>query len=93
MGRITTPTHRIKITYSAPSGRGHSESHGWSGRVSAKRLADYVQALADSLKLGGCNDHITKSLGYLSVPVKAEIIHQQSREVVQTWEAATFQVY
>jgi len=65
----------------------------WRGKATQKRLEEYVMQYGKSLELGGANEHISKSLGYIPYPNKAILIRQSTNEVVATWQAAMFQVW
>jgi len=84
MGRSRTTKYRIEM----------DGSHFcWHGRANDKALEKYVFDYADSLKLGGVNEHISKSLGYIPFPHKARIVDQSTGEVKAEWEAGMFQVF
>jgi hypothetical protein len=54
-----------------------------NGRPTVENLARYVLAYATSLELGGVNDHISRSLGYIPYPDHTVIrLNNQTREVV-----------
>lgn len=55
-----------------------------------KQLDDYITVYINSLKVGGCNYHITESLGYIPVPYRAHIVNQKTNEIVVKWNAPAF---
>lgn len=85
MGRSYTPAYRVEY-----SDQGGKHQTAWSGPTTIERLALWIQAGIDSMKVGGCNEHVSKSLGYLPVPHKARIIRQATGETVATWKAPAF---
>lgn len=88
MGKSITPKYRLEIYDN--SGR-HSQS--WNGRASEKRLNDYILTYGKSLESGGVNFHLSKSLGFIPYPNKAEIIEQRSGQVVTRWNAPMFMIW
>ncbi len=42
---------------------------------------------------GGVNAHISKAIGYIPHPHRADVIDLDTGKVVASWEAATFQVF
>lgn len=84
MSKSITPKHKLVI-----DGR----EVAWTGRVSGEALESYIIAYGKSLELGGANEHISKSLGYVPYPGKAQVIEQKTGKVKATWKAAMFQVW
>ena len=65
----------------------------WRGRVSDKRLAEYVKATNASYSIGGINEHVSQSLGYILHIHKACICHNNMyNEVVAEYHAPAFEV-
>ena len=56
-------------------------------------LFDEVLKYAKSLELGGVNQHISKSLGYIPYPRSAKIISINTGEFVTSWMAEMFQIW
>lgn len=70
--------------HSPPHIKGH-------GKPTEANLIKYVEAYIESLKIGGSNQHISKSLGYIPFPKWARIVHNDgSRQVVVEWKAPAF---
>jgi hypothetical protein len=67
--------------------------HKEYGKPTDRNLEKHVFAYADSLKLGGVNEHVSKALGYIPFPAKAYIVRQATGETLATWHAAMFQVF
>ena len=87
MGRSVTPTYRIEYTAKNYSG---TSMVGWqkhNGRATSKNLARYCDAMNGSFESGGCNEHISKSLGYTAKITGARLVHQFSGDVIATWAA------
>jgi len=84
----TTPTHRLELVE-----HGQQLTMAWKGRVSDARLQQWIEDYIDSLKIGGCNAHISLKLGYIPIPDKAQIVHQNSGDIVATWTAPAFMVF
>lgn len=66
------------------------------GKPTPKNIEKWVIAYANSQKIGGCNDHISKDRGYIEVPTKVEIFDQRDaprvRKVVE-WTRPAFWVH
>ena len=88
MGKSITPTYVIKIE----SGK-TSQIMCWSKKATLKNLTDWIMSYAKSLELGGCNDHISKAIGYIPYPEAVEIINQHSGDVAVAWKAGMFQIW
>lgn len=85
MGRVYKVKNRLELW--DDQGK-HQQA--WRGRASDSALAQYIQDYIDSLQIGGVNEHISRSLGYIPVPHKAYIINQNTEKVVARWEAPAF---
>lgn len=92
MGKSTTPAHRIVIT---DGNRTSKSIFAWSkkGRITDKGLFEYIKKYGKSFEIGGVNEHISHSLGYIPYPISAEVIHQKTGEVKAVWYAGMFQVW
>lgn len=85
MGKSMTPKYRMVIDGNYMT---------WQGRASVSLLEDLVKAYAASLEIGGCNEHISKSLGHIPYPNKARIeTNSRDPRVICVWEAAKFQCW
>jgi hypothetical protein len=63
------------------------------GRPTEENLAEYVSAYVESLKVGGCNYHVSKALGFMPIPNWARIVlNDGSRKPVVEWKAPMFMV-
>ena len=88
MGRSITPKYKVTVD---------GQTMCWRGRANQAELEKYIFAYAKSLELGGCNDHVSKMLGYVPYPQSARIefnddfVHENNP--VAVWKAAPFQVY
>lgn len=87
MGKSYTPIYRLEFNDGAP------RVQAWKGRANAGTLERWVVSYAKSLELGGCNEHISLSLGHIPYPRKARIVRQATGKVVAEWQAGMFQVY
>lgn len=86
MGKSTTPKYKLVVF-----DRDGSYTASWSGKPTEKRLAEYIDKYIQSLKIGGCNEHISKRLGYIPVPHKAQItFNYHGGAVVAQWQAPMF---
>lgn len=85
--KSVTPTYRLEMW---DSGGKHVLT--WSGRASDSILRRYINAYIQSMKPGGSNYHISKSLGYIPVPNRARLVRQRTGKVVATWESPPFMV-
>ena len=90
MGRSITPKYRVIL-----DGQAMCWDSKRNGRPSNSNLKRWVMAYASSLHLGGCNDHISKSLGYIPYPniARIETNVRYCPQSVATWKAATFQCF
>ncbi|MFA5049293.1 MAG: hypothetical protein WC516_09780 [Patescibacteria group bacterium] len=86
MGKSITPKYRIEIDY--------NDHRVWNckeyGKPTEKNLIRYIELYIQSLKIGGCNEHISKMLGYMPIPNKAKIINQFTGDIVASWNAPMF---
>lgn len=73
MGQMKTPKYRLEIF----DGRGKVQDLTWKGEPTPERLEEYVLVYGKSLELGGANEHISKSLGYIPYPTSARIIENR----------------
>lgn len=87
MGHSITPTYRLEYW------DGSTHSQAWQGRATVKRLESWVFDYSASLRAGGVNQHISRSLGYIPYPTIAVIVRQSDGERVAEWSAGKFQVY
>ena len=88
MGKSFMFKYRVQVSIAAEE----LYRAGWHGRATAERLEKYIADFIDSLKVGGCNYHISKQVGWMPIPSKAEIINQKTGEVVAVWNAPKFMV-
>lgn len=65
---------------------------GWRGRATTARLAEWVRMTNESMKLGGCNEHVSKAHGFIPIISRARIVNQDTGEVVAEYAAPLFQV-
>jgi hypothetical protein len=90
MGKTVTPKYRV---------RAFDQNGGfvasWQGRPSDERLREYIESYTASLKIGGVNERISKSLGYIPVPSRAQIETNVKGQgtIVATWQAPMFWVF
>jgi hypothetical protein len=86
MGKTITPKYQLIIDGKTPM--------VWHGQATQKRLEDFVFGYADSLKIGGANEHISKMLGFIPFPSRAAIYtNNKEHEKVCEWKQAAFQVF
>lgn len=86
MGKSTAPKYKLVVF-----DRGGSYTASWSGKATNKRLDEYIDKYIQSLQSGGCNFHISKSLGFIPVPYKAQItFNYHGGAVVAEWQAPMF---
>ena len=92
MGRSYTPTYRLEF-WEDP--QGSKQQHAWNKGIKPTEhtLEAWVHSYAGSLGAQGVNTHLSKALGYVPFPVKAQVIRQATGEIVATWKAGMFQVY
>jgi hypothetical protein len=81
MGKSVLCRYRIEFEGEAPI--------GLQRKV---KLDEYIRALVDSYKVGGVNEHVSRTLGYIPVPKSAKLINQYTGKVVETWEHPKFMV-
>jgi len=86
MGKSITPKYRIIVDGQVMS---------WDGKPTQKALEHFVFSYAKSLEHGGCNEHISKQIGYVPYPIncKIETNTQYKPVTMAAWKAAPFQVY
>lgn len=63
------------------------------GKPTLENLEKWITEYSRSLEIGGVNQHVSLSLGYVPYPRTAKIIRQRTGEVLASWKAAMFQVY
>lgn len=77
MGRSYTPPYRVEHDGSTPS--------AWRreyGKPTEANLSKFIQEYSRSLEAGGCNQHVSKPLGYIPYPSWARIVRQCDGVVV-----------
>ena len=88
MGRSITPKYRLVLD---------NQIMIWRGKATQKELKNFVFAYAKSLEIGGCNDHVSKMLGYIPYPSEARIEYNDDfvhvNDPVAVWKAAPFQAW
>lgn len=70
----------------------HSRGHG-HGRPTDANLERVILAYGKSLEIGGCNEHISRGLGYIPYPTSARIVRAATRELMASWSAGAFRVW
>jgi hypothetical protein len=97
MGRIITPKYRLEIKPVPKPGRdGFYEftAQAWEvktkGKPTAANIEKYIRAFVESQKIGGCNEHLARSAGFIQVPNCARIVRQSDGQVVAEWRAPMF---
>ena len=87
MGKTVTPKYRVRVF----------DQQGqfvtcWQGRATDKRLKEYIETYTASLKIGGCNEGVSRMYGFIPVPHKAQIETNVRGEghIVATWQAPKF---
>ena len=88
MGTSKTPKYRLEI-----SDKTGIHTQAWHGKATENTLQSYLNKYIDSLKLGGVNEHISKSLGFIPVPNSAKIIEQKTGNVKVSWDAPMFLIF
>ena len=90
MGKSITPKYRLIVDDMRMSWHPNQD-----GQPSNANLQRWVMAYAQSLHLGGCNDHISKALGYIPYPrfARIETNVRDCPEIKATWHAAMFQCF
>jgi hypothetical protein len=69
-------------------------SMAWKGRVSEKRLEEWVYRYIDSLQAGGANEHISAALGVIPLPTFAAIRRNYlGTSYLATWKAPMFMAF
>ena len=87
MGKTVTPKYRLVVW------DGKSKSvMSWRGQATGKRLENWIHGYINSLKPRGSNYHLSKSLGYMPIPNKANIVNQKTNTVVASWKAPKFMI-
>lgn len=65
----------------------------WSqSETSAEALEASIVKYLKSFEIGGCNQHISKSLGHIPVVTEAKLVHVPTGNVITTWKAPMFWV-
>lgn len=88
MGR----TVRLKYRIEANDTKGAWRT-GWRGRATDRRLGEYCQSVDESMKVGGVNEHVSKSIGFIPIILGARIVNQDTGETVATYQRVAFQVF
>lgn len=92
MGKSYTPKYRLEFQDSTRKAFSW-ECQAWKGKTTQKALEAWIFGYADSLKIGGVNEHISKALGLIPYPTKARIIRQADDQIMAEWEAGMFQCF
>lgn len=86
MGRSYTPKYYMHID--------DREVMAWRrGKPTLKKLKEWVEVYGKSLEIGGCNEHISQSLGYVPYPHNVKIFSSKTRKIVVEWTAGMFQIW
>lgn len=103
MGQSITPKYVVEIkdgtsAYMTPASWEVRERPRFGmkghGKPTDKNLEAYVMAYAKSLEIGGANQHISLSLGFIPYPTSAIIRENRvGGKVVATWKVAMFQIW
>jgi hypothetical protein len=90
MGKTVTPKWRLEVF----DGKRWTEQ-AWSGRATTKRLEERVISIGKSYMPGGVNEHISKALGYVPLPVSARIVRNTGGNTFTKleWRAPMFMVW
>lgn len=86
MGKSYTPTFRLE----------YKDQGGWQTQFYDKRrptddqLRRYLIDLVHSFYIGGINEHVSKSIGYIPMPTQARVIRQKTGEIVAKFNAPMF---
>lgn len=88
MGRSITPKYRMEMT----DCKGVVSLMCWKGAPNKKGLEQWVTRYHDSLKVGGVNEHLSKSLGFLPLVYHVKLVRQADNVVVSCWKAPMFMV-
>jgi len=83
MSRSYTPKYRIE----AKSNNGCGVWGTFDNEKKRRNLEEWRQSMNASFKLGGVNEHLSKSKGYVIHIHEAELINQKTGEVVEKVEA------
>ena len=91
MGRSSTPTFRVEAeTYGF-----HMTPCAWrlkdAGYPTDENVRKYIDKFNESLKPGGCNEHISKEFPGCCVTA-AKVVNQSTNEVVASYRTPSFQV-
>ena len=93
MGRTIIPTYYAETRDNRNLGWLHlawnCRDHGWPSVENAERYRD---SLNKSFKIGGVNEHISRSAGILVHVSELRIIHNKTGEVVASAKAPLFEV-
>lgn len=87
MGRSLIPMYRLEFD------DGTRNVQAWRGRASVVALEEWITAYVKSLSIGGVNEHISRTLGYIPFPRTAKIVRQKDNVIVAEWHAGMFHVY
>ena len=97
MGRIVKPKYRLEYWDASdtrpdvgPLVQAWRAFGPLKGKPDDRKLEAWVYRHVDSLKLGGCNEHISVALGYIPIPHRARIVNQFTGDIVATWKATMF---
>ena len=98
MGRSYMPTYRVEYHDNPfmPPVLGAGTSMGWDckswGRPTKKNLKAWRNKMYESMKVGGCNEHVSKACGFVPLISKARIVRQACNTVVAEFSAPKFEV-
>lgn len=71
--------------------------HRWditrNGEANEDNLWKYVQDYANSFKIGGINQHVSKAMGKIPYPSSAKLVCLNDGKTVAEWKAGMFQVW
>jgi hypothetical protein len=95
MGKSYTPKYRLEYYDNHKQLRPNVQA--WTvkteGKATDQNLEKYLYGLGKSFEIGGVNEHISKTIGFIPYPSKGKIINQRTNEIVAMWKASMFMVW
>ena len=93
MGRSTFPTYAVRyIDQTAPRPHTVIWNSKTSGQPTQANLEKWRKSMNASMKIGGCNEHVSKALGFMPHISMASIVNQKTNTVIVEVVAPMFEV-
>ena len=98
MGKSITPKYQIRIQeFNLGTRQYETRTMAWDAKRDGKptdaKVEAWAKAYIASLKMGGCNEHISLGLGYIPVPNRVQVVtNDRYKVLVAGWNAPAFMI-